>query len=436
MNREQEHRDLQQTLVNTPSPASLDDVLAGAQRRARKRNIVRNGIVMPLGIIMAFIIMFTASVNISPTIANAMYAIPVVRRVATAVTFPASLTDAVEHGFAQNINLEQTIDGITIRVEYAIADQQQLHIIYSVESTNRSNLRAMPALIDSWGELFSEFHQLSSSPGYFAVEFLDQLPENIQLRINVSQSAQLDPIASFIFPLEFDPVLTRQHEVITLDYTFVLDGQILTLTIVEIFPTLMRIHFEADENNTAWLRGLRFHVENENGQRFLPPADGISATGPTGCLHSPDMPMMTIHRLESAFLSESETLTMFIEEVAWLDKDSTRIRNDFAQGEAQWLPRGLRLASSERTYDGWRVKLEEYERSSFTRSFFMPSQFPFLNEEGSPVPSTWISSYCTSSGASLYIILEIADYPSAIVYFAPWFTRIEEIYTPVEIRIK
>lgn len=48
-----------------------------------------------------------------------------------------------------------------------------------------------------------------------------------------------------------------------------------------------------DPANTAWLKGLDFYLENEDGERFDTVTNGVTASGDT------DSPAMVSFRLES-----------------------------------------------------------------------------------------------------------------------------------------
>ena len=61
--------------------------------------------------------------------------------------------------------------------------------------------------------------------------------------------------------------------------TFQLDGQTLTVKEVEVYPTHVRVNVEGAADNTAWLEGLDFYLENEDGERFDSISNGVSATG-------------------------------------------------------------------------------------------------------------------------------------------------------------
>ena len=449
MNREQEHYALRQELDLTP-PA-LEGLFGKAEARARKRRIVRNGLLMSLGTIAAMFTLFVAMVNVFPTVASAMERIPGLQRLTVAVSFSPSLREAVEHDFAQPVGLEQTVNGFTKRIEYVIVDQQQLHVFYTLDTPE--DLDVIPfswaSLFSSEGEPFYNYHMLSmSGPLHhrnsnlrqlLAIEVLDQMPDSLIVESGVLTFAVEgegpEVLATFTFHLEFDPALIEQAEIITLDQDFILDGQRLTVTTVEIFPTLMWVNFSADESNTAWLRGLNFYFVNESGRHFFPPSDSVVATGPTGCLHSPDEPMLTTHRLESAFFAESQSLTMHIVGAVWLDKDRTHMRVDLANERADWLSDGIqRLYYARRSEAGWYLAFMLYERElrhippHTIRSLFMP--LSALDEAGNAHRTREWRDYERHEGLKLY------DYPYDIVYLPLWYSRIVRLEAPIEIQVK
>ena len=80
-----------------------------------------------------------------------------------------------------------------------------------------------------------------------------------------------------------------------------MDGQSVTLTEAEIYPTHLRLNFDYDPANTAWLTELNFYLENERGERFNGIVNGISATG------NPDDPSTDSVWLDSPYFSTGGT---------------------------------------------------------------------------------------------------------------------------------
>lgn len=163
-------------------------------------------------------------------------------------------------------------------------------------------------------------------------------------------------LAEFTFELEFDPNFTAQGEIIPVNKSFTLDGQTVTLTEAEAYPTHLRLNFDYASDNTAWLTGLNFYLENEHGERFESIVNGISATG------SPDTPATSSVWLDSPFFSQGERLTLHITGAAWIDKDRERIKVDLMNGIMDDPPQGVALDWTELRADGWLVSFSAEKR--------------------------------------------------------------------------
>jgi len=444
MNREQEHYILKQELTSTPP--ELEDVLARAQERANKRKTVRNCLVMPLGTIAAMFILFVGMVNLSPAMASAMAQIPGLRQLTIAVSFSPSLTEAVEQDLVQTMGLEQTIGDVTMRIEYLVVDNQQLHIFYTLDSPTFSwldaNIGVSDAeadedgweeetgyLISSWGIEY-RIPQLIYEPGvlrHLVVGGATPVPPVIYVRGflqgRVSSDAPCgmccEGIGRFSFTLELDSALVGQGELITLDYDFVLDGQHLALSTVELNPIQTRVSFAADEENTAWLWALGFYLENESGQRFDSSAiaKNLRTDGRTM--------MRDTHFLESAFFAESESLTMFIEEVTWIDKVMEHVRIDLVNGTADALPEGVEFIGAEQRDMGWILTFELSGEGGYQIIF----------EENLTSGGVWEIVCDDMSDRLFYHGLPLARYDETVLYLTLQSSRTVRLETPLEIRV-
>jgi hypothetical protein len=217
---------------------------------------------------------------------------------------------------------------------------------------------------------------------------------------------------------------------ITLNQGIVLDGQNLTVTTVEIYPTHIRVNFTADENNTAWLQSLNFYFVNEKGTRFDPIANGITASG------SVDSPMMASHRLESSFYYQSGSLTMFITEVVWLDKDMERVKVDLANCVADKLPEGVALERVERKGDSWELTFSAIERKE--DSAYQLFRFTYYDENGNGdyFTNNWSSWTYMDTPGVFAEKFTLDGYSYDKVYLMPSFSRLVELATPIEVQVK
>ena len=167
---------------------------------------------------------------------------------------------------------------------------------------------------------------------------------------------QREILATFTFELRFDPTYTEQGTVIDVGETFLLDGQSVTLTEAEIYPTHLRLNFDYDPANTAWLTELNFYLENEQGERFNGIVNGISATG------NPDDPSTDSVWLDSPYFSTGEHLTLHVTGASWIDKGQERVKVDLAKGMIENPPQGVRLEWAEKRNAGWVVSFSAGER--------------------------------------------------------------------------
>ena len=442
MNREQEHYALSQELVSTP-PA-LEDVLIGAQARAKKR-IVRNYTIMPLCIIAALFALFVGLVNWSPTVAMAMERIPGIQQLVAAVSFSPSLVEAVEQDFIQAMGLEQRIGDVTMRVEHVIVDGQQLHILFTLESETHSNLNISVGAWDAEEGYMGAtrigsprlYARESNSIYYVMFEFDDRLPNVVVwagevLDMDSDRVWHENIIGEYEFILELDAAFVQAGKIITLDYDFVLDGQYLTITTVELNPAHTRINFTSDETNTAWLRALWFYMENEHGERFYPShRRGIVANPRAGW----ETMAVETHFLESVFFAESESLTMVIEEVIWLDKSMEYVRINLIDGTSGPLPDGMRLESVEQMETGWDLMFSVFEQGEYQMHRIIytvhPEEWDDLEFRG--IRGNW---YIHETTPGLFFSTESPPVGDTFVSLTPQYSRIVRLETPIEIRVK
>jgi len=461
MNREQEYNNLMLELKETPE--EMRQVSEKTKIRAKKRNILRCT-VMPPSIFLAALLIITIAVNISPTVAYAFEQIPVLGQITRAVRLNPSLTEAVEHDFIQRIDLEQTIGEITMRVEYVIVDQRQLNIFYTLTSPIYPQLNSwrphvlcveektqLPVSLFFGSLTFEEgairqavvdfFDEKMPSRLVFELEVvpIDALQDSISAPAPVSPQTEVEHIepentTTFSFILEFDPNFTEQGEVIYINQEFVVDSQRFTMTTAEIYPTHMRVNFSADPDNTAWLRSLRFHAENERGNRFDTISNGITAFGDA------DTPMMPTHILHSPFFAQSNELTIFISEVEWLDKDNERTKIDLINGTADRLPEGVTLYEARREGQSWHLSfaVEEREENHNHQIF----GWDYFNEAGDEFSVTsWSTgirfheSENDNAPNIFFVQFYLVDFPYDVVYLTPSYSRMVRLHEPIVLRI-
>lgn len=464
MNRNEEYLTLMSELEKTPIELEYAEKRAEARLRKKHRH---KFIFLPIGSTAALIVAFTLLVNLFPTFAYACGRVPLIKELAKVVAFSPSLSAAVENQYVQPIEKEQTINGITARIEYVIVDQKQLNIFYTLDSDVYTELYFFPQIKSADGTEPGGFCISSGDPNipngelnHIQVDYADRdMPDGLFLIMKVydnsryrgeapvrvedsmlSDKEHKEPeiISEFTFLLEFDPYYTAQGENIKLNNSFNLDGQTITLEDAEIYPTHIRFNFDDKQDNTAWLKSLSFYLENEKGKRFEKITNGITATG------SQDSPMMVSHRLESSFFSSSKELTLHITGVEWLDKDMKRVKLDLANVKAERLPQGVTFNKAERIGKDWILTFTavQYKENAtyqlWNQDYYDEQGKEYMFNSWSSFVGHWdekAQKYIDHSEV-FSVEIPLKDYPYDKVYMCPAFSRMVKLPEPVVIKIK
>ena len=383
-------------------------------------------------------------------VAYACSQIPVLKELAEAVTFSRSLTDAVENEYVQPMDLSQTNNSITAEIAYLIVDQKQVNVFYRLDSKKYVSLEADPEILNSDGVRPASC--IYHSTGFGAengelrclnIDFVDiDVPGSLRIKLDVytngirdedaapeqavediySDTKVEDPdyIANFDFLLEFDPKFTATGKVFPVNQTVMLEGQAITITDIELYPTHMRVDIAEAADNTAWLKRLDFYIETDSGMKFDPVSNGITATGST------DSPSMVSYRADSTYFYEANHLKLVITGAQWLRKDMETTYLNLVTGEHGALPEGSEFDSARKHGDGWIVKFQTaWEEGTPMYHLF---GHKFLDADGNMYEiNQWSSMYGDpdEDGNITYFYDEfpLLNYPYEEVWLSPQYSH-------------
>lgn len=452
LNRKDEYLTLLDELEQ--SPPELEYVMQRADARLKKKRISLFAI--PAGSIVSFLIVFSMFINFFPSFAYACGRVPFIKELAQAVAFSPSLSAAVENQYVQPVEQEKTINGITAKVEYLIVDEKQLNIFYSLDSDIYSSMDITPEIKSSDGSDLNGFFMSYGDCEYengnlsrITVDFNEMsIPDSIILEMKVYDNGKnsdgknelstdsklyddkyVEPeyISSFAFDLIFDPYFTAQGDIIALNEKFQVDGQTLILETAEIYPSHIRMNFSDLKDNTAWLKNFSFYLENENGQKFEKITDGVTATG------SVDSPMMKSQRLESSFFSRSKSLTLYITDITWLDKNMEKVKLDLKDVTAESLPQNVIFENAQRRGKGWVLTFAAKNKKA--NSYYQLWSQDYYDEDGNKYTYDSWSSF-NDDVDTFKVQIPLSNYPYDIVYMCPDYSRKVKLENPVEIKVK
>lgn len=452
MSRNEEYAALLLELDQTPD--ALEHTVKRALNRKNTSQRKWRFFGIPAGSLAACFLGFMLLVNLFPPFARACGTVPVLRELAKAVAWSPSLSAAVENQYVQPIGQSQTVNGITATIQYVIVDQKQLNVFFTLDSDDYDNLSAeLPEFTPEQpcSTIGSNWRQPPGTLLNITMDYQDSdVPDSLTMTFGVTtwvepnhstepasvyedeilkepEEPDQDILASFTFELHFDPQFTAKGEVVPVDRTFDLDGQTMTVTEVEVYPTHVRVNVEGAPENTAWLKDPDFYLENEDGERFDSISNGVAASG------TPDSPANTGFRLESPYFADSRHLTLHITGAVWLDKDMERVRLDLADRTAERLPEGVIWESADRREGGWVLAFRvKQRRENHTHQVWAMT---FYDEEGTQYEMRRRGSSTDGSGFFTEQV-PLPDYTADVVWLEPSYSRTIQLETPVTIPIK
>ena len=455
MNRNEEYKALLCELESLPESLenTVDKALTRNKALQKKRRLFRRLTTSAAACFATFVLL----VNLFPTFAYACGGVPLLRELAKAVAWSPSLSAAVENEYVQPMGLTQTQNGITATVEYLIVDQKQVNIFYTLEG-DYEDLSGRRVEFSPDQHCAFSYGGSPNAPGDIQTITLDyvdsDVPEGFSVTIGVasmdeelnappeeslaedellrpSEGEEPEILAEFTFALKFDPTYTAVGEIIPVNRTIALAGQTVTVTEAQVYPTHVRINVSDDPDNEAWLKGLTFYLENEDGERFEPISNGITATGGDGT------DSYVSYRLESPYFARSRHLTLHITGSEWLAKDRESVHLRLEERQADFLPEGVEFKSAEHYADGWILEFRVKERrEDFTHQVF----FMTFEDGGGTEYEMGSQSRFTDydSGDYTYFVerLPLPDYHEPEVWLRPTYTYTAAEETPITIPIK
>lgn len=418
----------------------LETTLDRAYAKKRKRTTQR--ILRPLGGLAACFAVFVLLVNFCAPVAYACSKVPGLRELAEAVTFSRSLSDAVDNEYVQPMDLSQSANGVTAEIAYLIVDQKQVNVFFRLDSDIYDQLEADPDVLLPCGLLNNSFGAENGQLRSVTIDFVDEdVPESLVLQLKVyaagaavetapvpadaerfpdiEEDYEREYLAEFEFLLEFDPLFTAAGRIYPVNQVIDLDGQKVTITEIEVYPTHLRVDIGEDEANTAWIRDLDFYIETDWGMRF-DTGSGITATGST------DSPSMISYRCDSPYFYEAAHLKLVITGAKFLDKDRERIYLDLRTGQSDPLPEGVAFHEAYREGEDWVLSFRaDWDEESPMQQLF---RYLYYDAGGNEYEvHMWSSTYGDpdENGEIRYYIesFPLKDYPYDEVWLTPQFTR-------------
>lgn len=391
MNRNEEYYALLGELSAAEAPSA-------SLKKAVRRNRTIKFIVRPLAAVAAVLAAFTVIVNASTTAAFAMSKVPGLKELAKAVTFSRSLKDAVDHEYAQLVDLEKSSSGITANVEYLIVDRQQLVVFYRLSSKDHANIGTDCDFYtaggersgSSWGpnpyELGTGSMPENGSLRSVYVEHFDtEVPPELKMVLRFWDADDGHPaageseyICEMDFDLSFDPQYRSSGKRIEIGKTVNIGSRSVNVRALDIYPIRTVLQVEGASSNDAWLTGLEFTIKTPDGRSF-----GSESSGTIAYSSDVSVPEIQSYTAGSLYFSGARSATLEISGAKWLDKDMEKVRIDLKNASASALPSGCGLedARLETRADGTSVWVVTFLEKDSLGQLLMPAVFDAEGKE-------------------------------------------------------
>lgn len=350
----------------------LNRTIARAERREKRRRWLKP-LIGVTGTAAAFVLL----VNSSVTFALAASRVPIVRELVEAVAFDPSLKAAVAHDYVQLVGDTYTQDGVTVTIEYLIADPMNVSVFYSLSDEQGRELELVPDLFDANGNSLpvsvsfgeerierneSEKGLFDTIRGYLGLDKVQKtlytwrlhaskegvIQTQMQLHVEVrtqeiwqdadmyemdERESQDTPAVLFTLdiPITIEPQFLQSGKIFPVGQTADVLGQKLTIDEIEVYPSNTRITWHTDPENDAWLTYLPFYLTDEDGNRVDGIRNGVSGTG-----NDRDYGGGAIW-LDSAWYDTAEHLTVHLDDAAIVPKDQDTVLLQ-ADGQLTGLP--------------------------------------------------------------------------------------------------
>ncbi|WP_203249134.1 DUF4179 domain-containing protein [Sporosarcina beigongshangi] len=288
------------------------------------------------------LLLFATSIRVSPVFAQAVAKIPGFSSIVNMIAYDKGISDIVENNYYEELGVVVTKGDYTLTLQSVVADYSGMTIFYNIKSTfNDPEVRITSLGVSQqgmpWGVASSYIGSLVGGTALRAdkveIRSADELSyDNMSFEFNL----HLDDPAETKFAVPF--TLTKpikQPKVYKVNQSVAVDGQTIHIKQLEISPLRAEIRLAADEQNTMQLLKFRsVRLIDENGEdwgqtRDMEEGFGISRDGEISI------------RMQSNYFRQPKELTLVMERIEALPKDSDYIEIDFEKQKVLYVPSEL-----------------------------------------------------------------------------------------------
>lgn len=318
----------------------------------------------------AFVLAFIGVVNAFPNVAMAMNDVVGLKELVQLVTVDQSMKACLENEYAQYIGEEQlTKDGHYSKVYYVVADATHISIFYKTdvpldgaEYHHFANVFQGDGsgIAAAWSaqSFKTEIEDLYELRVTFYDELEeDMLPESIQMVIDFGKTWEngyateeggyiQQPEATATYEIKLDDIFFAEPIVCDIQEEVEIDGQKLLFEKIEVYPTMTRLFYSEDTDNSYELIDMDVVLKDNKGNEYekMQEAD-MSIEDETGTITG----MAT--SFNSSYFDANDSLQVEIRGVSWDYGYSTEQDVSYEKKSVGDLPEEIELLGMEMDED-------------------------------------------------------------------------------------
>jgi hypothetical protein len=368
-NEEEKLTDYKKTYDNIPVPLELvdDAILAGFQRAklAKKWKPRKKGWVFSLAAV-ALLIIFFASIRLSPAFANYVTVIPGMEKVVALIRNDKGMMAAVEKDYYQKIGAFDEKNGLKVIIDGAIEDENGLVIFYTLQSQEKQKELTLeePKLetfdgkkVDFGTASFETFHTSEkgkkSYSGRFDYYFEKPFKaKELKLSLKVKGN-KINGDYTIPFTLKKDIQAKKTYQ---LHKTVTIEGQKITFLDATVYPLRVAIHVKMDPKNSKKLLEFEdLRLVDEHGETWNKISNGI-----IGSNISNDEKIIY---LQSNYFHDPKELYLILNKMQAVDKEEAYVVVDTKTEQILKQPKGNKL--SDVKVDGSSLHINLHTKKEF-----------------------------------------------------------------------
>ena len=185
---------------NIEIPEELDFLVRTSLKKGKSKFKSKRFIYNLSKITVATFLVFLITINLFPKVSIVAQGLPIIGKLAEVLTFDKGFKNAVDKGLIKNINYEEEINGINLKVNNIVGDSETLWIEYELSNHEKYDIHMILTDIEEKDTIKAFYERargvFEEDKNYFKCNF-EEFSNNFIIIFNVSPKEDKDNITIF-----------------------------------------------------------------------------------------------------------------------------------------------------------------------------------------------------------------------------------------------